>query len=71
MAGKTRGPKEKPASERKDEHLTIWLTGDQLEAVRRVAELDMDKPSTWARKAILRAVEAAQQKESGKNGGRK
>jgi hypothetical protein len=67
MAGKTRGPKEKPASERKDEHLTIWLTADQLEGVKRAAEIDMDKPSTWARKAILRAVEAAQ-KQIGKGG---
>jgi hypothetical protein len=71
MAGKTRGPKEKPANEKKKAHLTIWLTDDQHDGVRRAAENDMDTPSAWARKAILRAVEAASQKETGKNGGRK
>jgi hypothetical protein len=49
--------------------LTIWLTEQQLEDVREVAESEMDKPSTWARKAILRAVEATQEKRG--NGGRK
>jgi uncharacterized protein (DUF1778 family) len=49
----------KPAAEKKDAHMTVWMTDDQADQITRAAKAeDEDKPSSWVRKVALRAARA-------------
>jgi len=46
----------------KDRFLVVRLERDDLERVRKVAEADHLAPATWARQALLKAVDAWEKK---------
>ncbi len=50
----------------KDRFLVVRLEKEELERVKRTAREDHLAPATWARQALLRAVDDAE----GKKGGR-
>lgn len=62
----------KPSGKLKDNHLSIWLDDEQIELVRRAAEVDDDKPNNWGRRMVLKAARETlgiDQRPDGKNSG--
>jgi hypothetical protein len=51
----------------KDQFLVLRFERDDLERVRKVAEKDHLAPATWARQALLKAVDAWERKEARRN----
>jgi len=60
----------KPLSdeERRDRHISVWLTDAEYQDIARAAEADEDPPSTWVRKRILRVARELQPPRRGKGG---
>ena len=48
----------------KDQFLVLRFEQEDLERVRKVAEADHLAPATWARQALLKAVDAWEKKHS-------
>lgn len=44
----------KDPKEKRDKHISVWLTAAEYAAVVEMASKDQDPPSTWLRKLALR-----------------
>ena len=62
---KRRGAPTKPARDRKEEHITVWMTGAQKDLMARAAEKSGDAPGTWLRKAGEKAAREQLGEEDG------
>jgi uncharacterized protein (DUF1778 family) len=63
---KRRGAPPKPPKDKKDAHITCWMTDEQKALMVRAAEAQGDAPGTWLRKAGESAARSQLGEEKGK-----